>query len=35
VKPSDPDGAPRIDVSCEELETILEEARSALSEAGY
>ena len=28
-------GAPRIDVSCEELETLLEGARAALGETGY
>ena len=30
-----PEGAPRIDVSCEELEALLEGARAALGEAGY
>jgi hypothetical protein len=35
VKPLGSDGAPRIDVSCEELEALLEGARAALGEAGY
>jgi len=35
VKPLGPEGAPRIDVSCEELEALLEGARAALGEAGY
>jgi transposase len=35
VKPPGPEGTPRIDVSCEELEALLEGARAALGEAGY
>jgi transposase len=35
VKSSAPDSVPRIDVSCEELEALLEGARAALGEAGY
>jgi len=35
VKPLGPEGAPRIDVSCEELEALLEGARATLGEAGY
>ena len=35
MKPLGPEGAPRIDVSCEELEALLEGARATLSEAGY
>src|SRR5271157_1898068 len=35
VKSPAPEGAPRIDVSCEELETLLEGARVALGETGY
>jgi hypothetical protein len=35
VKPPDTEGAHRIDVSCEELEALLEKARAALGEAGY
>lgn len=30
-----PEGVPRIDVSCEELEALLEGARVVLGEAGY
>ena len=35
MKPPDTEGAHRIDVSCEELEALLEGARAALGEAGY
>jgi transposase len=35
VKPKAPEGAPRIDVSCEELKALVEVARAALGEAGY
>ena len=35
MKPPAPEGTPRIDVSCEELEALLEEARAALGEDGY
>ena len=35
MKPLGPEGAPRIDISCEELETLLEGARATLGEAGY
>ena len=35
MKPPGPEGTPRIDVSCEELEALLEGARAALGEAGY
>jgi len=35
MKPPDPEGAPPIDVSLEELEGLLEQARPALSEEGY
>jgi transposase len=35
VKPKAPEGTPRIDVSCEELEALVEVARAALGEAGY
>jgi transposase len=35
LKSPAPEGAPRIDVSCEELEALLEGARAALGEAGY
>ena len=35
MKPPCPEGTPRIDVSCEELEALLEKARAALGEAGY
>ena len=35
MKPLGPEGAPRIDVSCEELEALLEGARATLGEAGY
>jgi hypothetical protein len=35
VKPLAPEGVPRIDVSCEELEALLEGARVVLGEAGY
>lgn len=35
MKPPGPEGAPRIDVSCEELEALLEQARLALGEEGY
>jgi transposase len=35
VKSPTPEGPPRIDVSCEELEALLEGARVALGEAGY
>jgi transposase len=35
VKSPAPEGVPRIDVSCEELEALLEGARAALGEAGY
>src|SRR5271157_5137901 len=35
MKSPAPEGAPRIDVSCEELEDLLEGARAALGETGY
>jgi hypothetical protein len=35
VKPPVPEGTPQIDVSCEELEALLEGVRAALGEAGY
>jgi hypothetical protein len=35
VKPAGPEGVPRIDVSREELEALLEGVRPALGEAGY
>ena len=35
MKPKAPEGTPRIDVSCEELEALVEVARAALGEAGY
>ena len=35
MKSPAPEGAPRIDVSCEELEALLEKARAALGETGY
>ena len=35
MKPKAPEGAPRIDVSCEELKALVEVARAALGEAGY
>jgi transposase len=35
MKPPDPEGAPRWDVSIEELEALLERARPALGEDGY
>ena len=35
MKPPGAEGAPRIDVSCEELEALLEGVRPALGEAGY
>ena len=35
MKPKAPEGTPRIDVSCEELEILLEGARATLGEAGY
>ena len=35
MKSPAPEGAPRIDVSCEELEALLEGARAALGETGY
>jgi hypothetical protein len=35
VKPPGPEGTPRIDVSREELEALLEGVRPALGEAGY
>jgi transposase len=34
-KPPKPEATPQIDVSCEELETLLEGARAALGEAGF
>ena len=35
MKSPAPEGAPRIDISCEELEALLEGARAALGETGY
>ena len=35
MKPPDPEGTPRIDVSREELEALLEGVRPALGEVGY
>ena len=35
MKPPEPEATPRIDVSCEELEALLEGVRAALGEAGY
>ena len=35
MKSPDPEGIPRIDVSSEELEALLEQARPALAEDGY
>jgi len=35
VKPQASGDAPRIDVTCEELEALLEGARAALGETGY
>ena len=35
MRPPQPEGAPRLDVSIEELEALLEQARPALSEDGY
>ena len=35
MKPLGLEGAPRIDVSCEELEALLEGVRAALGETGY
>ena len=35
MKPPEPEGAPPIDVSIQELEALVEQARSALSEQGY
>ena len=35
MKPPGPEGAPPIDVSIEELEAVLEQARPSLGEEGY
>ena len=35
MKPPAPEGAPQIDISIEELEALLQQARPALSEEGY
>ena len=35
MKPPSKESAPRIDVSCDELEALLEGVRPALGEAGY